>query len=329
MYQKHFGLTRLPFNVTPDPSFLYLSRGHREALAQLVYGIQARKGFVVLTGEVGTGKTTLIHALLQELNGNTQTALIFNTILNQSDLLRTLCEDYGLLTADDARRDIHDYLTMLNRFFLESYRKGDNCAVIIDEAQNLSAEVLESVRLLSNFETSRDKLLQILMVGQPELGTRLNSPDLRQLKQRVALRHHLRPLSLAECSEYVARRLEIAGGTPEVFTPRALEMVFRYAGGTPRLVNILCDNGLVTAYALDKKRVEDTMIREVAEDLNLAMLEGPSHLTAMPSSVRPRPLAVRGGAPIIKPSRWKSALSFLAVLLAGGVLYLAATWAGL
>ncbi|HSF58985.1 MAG TPA: AAA family ATPase, partial [Candidatus Binatia bacterium] len=178
LYQTHFGLSQAPFNITPDPSFLYLSASHREGLAQLSYGIRARKGFVVLTGEVGTGKTTLIHALLNDLNGSAQTALIFSTIVSPVDLLRSVCEEFGLIEPKRPLQDIHDYLVSLNEFLLESYRKGENCALIIDESQNLSAEVLESIRLLSNFETSKDKLLQILLVGQPELAVRLNSPEL-------------------------------------------------------------------------------------------------------------------------------------------------------
>ena len=156
IYQEHFGLRCAPFNVTPDPSFLYLSASHREAYAQLSYGIKARKGFVVLSGEVGTGKTTLVHALLDELDGDTHTALIFNRIVSSEDLLRYVCEDYALVEPERDHRGVHDYLTLLNRFLLESYRNGKNVALIIDEAQNLGAEVLESIRLLSNFETSRD-----------------------------------------------------------------------------------------------------------------------------------------------------------------------------
>jgi general secretion pathway protein A len=165
--------------------------------------------------------------------------------------------------------DIHDYLVSLNEFLLESYRKGDNCALIIDESQNLSAEVLESIRLLSNFETSKDKLLQILLVGQPELAVRLNSPELRQLKQRVMLRHHLRVLSLQECCEYVSNRLKVAGADRTIFTPSSLESVYSYSGGIPRVVNVLCDNALLTGYALGKTEIDTEIIREVAEDLNI------------------------------------------------------------
>ena len=270
LYQTHFGLRQAPFNITPDPSFLYLSASHREGLAQLSYGIRAKKGFVVLTGEVGTGKTTLIHALLNDLNGSCQTALIFSTIVSPADLLRSVCEEFGLIEPKKPLREIHDYLVSLNEFLLENYRKGENCALIIDEAQNLSAEILESIRLLSNFETSKDKLLQILLVGQPELAVRLNSPELRQLKQRVMLRHHLRALSLQECCEYVPNRLKVAGGERTIFTPNALESIYSYSGGIPRIVNVLCDNALLTGYALGRKEIDPGVIREVAEDLSIA-----------------------------------------------------------
>ena len=275
LYQTHFGLSEAPFNITPDPSFLYLSASHREGLAQLSYGIRARKGFVVLTGEVGTGKTTLIHALLNDLNGNCQTALLFSTIVSPGDLLRSVCEEFGLIKPKRPLEEIHDYLVSLNEFLLESYRKSENCALIIDEAQNLSAEVLESIRLLSNFETSKDKLLQILLVGQPELAVRLNSPELRQLKQRVMLRHHLRALSSKECCEYVSNRLKVAGGGQAIFTPSALESIYLYSGGIPRLVNVLCDNALLTGYALGKKDIDAAIIKEVAQDLSItANIEG-------------------------------------------------------
>jgi general secretion pathway protein A len=248
---------------------LYLSASHREGLAQLSYGIRAKKGFVVLTGEVGTGKTTLIHALLKDLNGSAQTALIFSTIVSPADLLRSVCEEFGLVEPKRPLQEIHDYLVSLNEFLLESYRKGENCALIIDESQNLSAEVLESIRLLSNFETSKDKLLQILLVGQPELAVRLNSPELRQLKQRVMLRHHLRALSLQECCEYVSNRLKVAGADRPIFSSNALESIHTYSGGIPRIVNVLCDNALLTGYALGRKEIDPGIIREVAEDLSI------------------------------------------------------------
>jgi general secretion pathway protein A len=270
LYQNHFGLSEAPFNITPDPSFLYLSGSHREGLAALSYGIKAKKGFVVLTGEVGTGKTTLVHTLLNDLNNGFQTALIFSTIVSPVDLLRSVCEKFSLIEPKRPLEEIHDYLVSLNEFLLESYRKNENCVLIIDEAQNLSAEVLESIRLLSNFETSKDKLLQILLVGQPELAVRLNTPELRQLKQRVMLRYHLRALSSQECCEYVSNRLKVAGGDRAIFTAPALETIHVYSGGIPRLVNVLCDNALLTGYALGRKEIDAGIIREVAEDLSIA-----------------------------------------------------------
>jgi type II secretory pathway predicted ATPase ExeA len=274
IYCDHFHLTQEPFNITPDPSFLYLSDSHKEALAQLVYGIKARRGFVVLTGEVGTGKTTLIQCLLEELNGTTKTAVLFNMIVSPKDLLRYVCEKFGLVGDQDGHREVHDYICLLERFLLESYRNRENVALIIDEAQNLSTEVLENVRLLSNFETAHHKLLQILLVGQPELSNRLNAFEVRQMKQRVALRHHLSPLNLPECREYIAKRLEIAGGSISLFKAKAVEAVHTYSGGIPRLINILCDNGLLTAYALRRNTVEAGMIAEIARDLQLTALRG-------------------------------------------------------
>jgi len=268
--REYFGLLRQPFAVSPDPTFLYQSPSHRAALAQLIYGIKARRGFVVLTGEVGTGKTTVIHSLLRELNdGRTHIASVSGLISSPVDLLRSVCDDLDLIPPREHPKDIYDYLVLLNRFLLDSYRKGDDVALILDEAQNLSVEVLESVRLLSNFETSQDKLVQILLVGQPELGARLNASELRQLKQRVAVRHHLSPLSLAECKEYIARRLEIAGGGAAIFPASAVEAIHAYSGGIPRLINVLCNNGMLTAYALSEATVEAAMIEEVARDLNL------------------------------------------------------------
>ena len=271
IYCEHFSLKREPFNITPDPGFLYLSESHKEALAQLVYGIKGRRGFVVLTGEVGTGKTTLIHCLLNEINGNTKTAMVFNIVVGAKDLLRYVCEKFEIFSPEDGHREIHEYLYALERFLLECYRIGKNAALIIDEAQNLSTEVLENVRLLSNFETANDKLLQIFLVGQPELGIRLNASELRQLKQRIALRHHLRPLNTIECKDYIARRLEVAEGKISLFTPEAIESIHEYSGGIPRLVNILCDNGLLTAYALRRPAVDSVMIDEVARDLQLTV----------------------------------------------------------
>jgi general secretion pathway protein A len=321
LYRQYFGLKEAPFNISPDPDFLYLSASHREALAQLSYGINGRKGFIVLTGEVGTGKTTLLRALLNELGSNTHTALIFNTVVNPRDLMRYICEDFAIAEVGQPEAGIHDYVVALNEFLLDKYRRGENCALIIDEAQNLSPEVLESVRLLSNFETSKDKLLQILLIGQPELAERLNSSELRQLKQRVTLRYRLRNLTLNESGEYIGNRLKIAGGDPGVFTFKAVEAIYAYSGGVPRVINVLCDNGLLTAFALGRKVVDTSIVREVAEDLNLANRALPlSALRHQKSDVQSSLQLdlyalgngkVNGGAKWLRPAR-KTLLSRLA-----------------
>jgi type II secretory pathway predicted ATPase ExeA len=270
VYERYFGFTKAPFNITADPEFLFLSHSHREALAQLAYALKARRGFVVLTGEVGTGKTTVIHALLNELDEKMRTAFICSHIESPLNLLQYACDQFRIRVPKRSRSDVHEHLGLLNMFLLESYRRGENCALIIDEAQNLSVKVLESVRMLSNFETAKDKLLQILLVGQPEFINRLNSQELRQLKQRVTLHHNLRPLTLKECKAYVASRLQLAGGNPELFTSQAEEFIYQYSGGIPRVVNVICDNSLLTAYSLKKTLIDDAIVRQVAEDLNLS-----------------------------------------------------------
>jgi type II secretory pathway predicted ATPase ExeA len=272
VYCKHFGLIREPFSITADPNFLYLSESHEEALSQLVYGIRSRRGLVVLTGEVGTGKTTLIQRLLEEVHSTTKTAYVFNMILGPEDLFRYICEKFGIIDSLEGRQGIHDYISLLERFLHQSNDAGENVALIIDEAQNLNADVLEYIRLLSNFEKAHEKLLQILLVGQPELGIHLNAPELRQVKQRVALRHDLQPLSWDECKKYIAKRLEIAGGSVSLFTGNALITVSDHSNGIPRLINVLCDNGLLAAYASRHPVVESEMIDEVARSLKLTLV---------------------------------------------------------
>ena len=272
-------MKREPFSISPDPSFLYLSDSHKEALGQLIYGIKTRRGFVVLTGEVGTGKTTLIQCLFEELNGTTKTALIFNMISGPQDLLRYVCEKFGLITNQDTHRQLHDYISLLENFLVDCYQNGQNVALIIDEAQNLSSEVLENLRLLSNFETAREKLLQILLVGQPELGKRLDRADVRQIKQRVALRHHLSPLNLTECKKYIAKRLELSGGGMSLIPAHTIAAIHKYTGGIPRMVNILCDNGLLAAYGSHKTSVDPTMIADIARELQLGISPPPREAT--------------------------------------------------
>jgi general secretion pathway protein A len=253
MYLDFYGFNERPFKLTPDPKFLYQTAAHREVLAQLLYGVQQSKGFIVLTGEVGTGKTTLLHALLKRLDENAAVAFFFNSTLSFDGLLEYILEDFGINkpTYTQAQR-----LFALNNFLIERRRVGQNTVLILDEAQNLDAKTLEQVRLLSNFETPSDKLVQILLVGQPELRTKLNLPELRQLKQRIALSCTIRSLSASEVPQYIRTRLRIARARDlGIFTDGALARIASYSGGIPRVVNIVCDHCLVIGYADQERRI--------------------------------------------------------------------------
>lgn len=264
MYLRFFGFAERPFNVTPDPRFLYLSAHHQEALAILTYGVRERKGFIVLTGEVGSGKTTLLHTLLDRLDPNVRAAYLFNTSLSQVDLMRAVVEDFGVPTTATS---VGDLVADLNAWLIDRLARGENSVLIIDEAQNLSPELLESVRLLSNLETSKEKLLQLVLVGQPELNLTLNHPSLRQLKQRISLRYHIPPLTRTETLDYIVQRLRIAGATGRIFTDRALDEIYYYSRGIPRLINILADNALLTAYAKEQRLVDEATVIEAVRDL--------------------------------------------------------------
>jgi general secretion pathway protein A len=276
MYREFYGLMRPPFEMTPDPSFLYLGETHREGLAMLVYAVRARKGFVVLTGEVGTGKTTLLHALLAQLDPEMPSAFLFNPRLEPLDFFRVLFDEFGIETPCHTKAE---YLLTLNRFLIDGLKRNRTALVIIDEAQNLSPEMLEEVRLLSNLETSTSKLLQIMLVGQPELNDMLDRPDLRQLRQRIVLRHHLRPFDEVELAQYVDERLRLAGYTGKgVFKRSALKRLHRVTGGVPRLVNVLCDSALLSGYSRGLTTLDGSAIDEAARELRLPDLvvpEGP------------------------------------------------------
>jgi len=265
MYLAFYGLKQKPFNATPDPKFLYLTPGHREALAQLVYGVQENKGFIVLTGEVGTGKTTLLQTLLQRLDGNTAVAFVFNSTLPFDGLLEYMLEDFGIAKAGETRAQ---RLFALNNFLIERRRTGQKTVLIIDEAQNLDAPTLEQVRLLSNFETPTEKLLQILLVGQPELRAKLQLPELRQLKQRIGLQCRIQPLTQEETREYVRARLRIAGARDlRLFSEGAISRMAEYAGGIPRLVNIVCDHSLLIGYADQRRQIERDIVEQAIQYL--------------------------------------------------------------
>src|SRR5579863_4453653 len=236
MYLAFFGLAEKPFSITPDPRYLYLSARHADALAHLVYGISEAGGFVQLTGEVGTGKTTIIRSLLSRTPQNAEIALILNPRLSPGEFLLSLCEELGM-GADGSAKELVD---LLNRYLLRSHAQGRRVVLIVDEAQNLAPEVLEQIRLLTNLETETQKLLQIILIGQPELRRLLAREDLRQLAQRITGRYHLDPLSREETAAYIRHRLRVAGATRDVFTRGALYEIYRVSGGIPRLINIVC-----------------------------------------------------------------------------------------
>ena len=267
MYESFFGFREKPFNMTPDPRFLYLSKKHREALAQLIYGVKERKGFVVLSGEVGTGKTTVVRALLERLDESCQVAYIFNTKVSVKDFLRYVCHDFGLQVNGDSKID---YLIKLHDFLIESHNEGKTTTLIVDEAHNLDASLFEEIRMLTNLETAHEKLLQIFLVGQPELSELLEQSELWQLKQRISTRYHLLPLDRKETKEYIHTRMRIAGAKRlNCFTEGAIQKIYEYSQGIPRLINNICDNSLLAGYATDTPIINEKTIRECAADLKL------------------------------------------------------------
>ena len=255
-----FGLQQKPFNPTPDPAFLYPSPGHREGLAHLLYGVQEHKGFILLTGEVGTGKTTLLRTLLSRLDGQTASAFVFDTTLPFEGLLEYILEDFGIAKPGESHVQ---RLIALNNFLIERRRAGQNTVLVLDEAQNLDLHALEQIRLLSNFETQTEKLLQILLVGQPEFLDKLDRPELRQLKQRIGLRCRLLPLTAGQTRDYIRTRLRIAGARDlGLFSDAAITRIAEYSGGIPRLINTLCDHCLLIGYADQIRRINHTIVEE-------------------------------------------------------------------
>lgn len=267
MYESYFGFKKKPFNITPDPSFLYLSKKHREALAQLICSLREKKGFVVLSGEVGTGKTTILRSLLDRLDENCQVAYIFNTKISVVEFLKFICHDFGLQVSENSKID---YLIKLHDFLIESHNNGKTTALIVDEAQNLDTSLFEEIRMLTNLETSSQKLLQIFLAGQPELDDILDQSELRQLKQRISTRYHLLPLDRHETKEYIRARMRVAGAkSPNCFTEGSIQEIYDYSRGIPRLINNICDNSLQIGYATDTPIIDEKIIRECVSDLRL------------------------------------------------------------
>jgi general secretion pathway protein A len=265
MYTAFYGLREKPFSLTPDPHFLYLALPHREALAHVLYGIEQGEGFIAVTGEIGTGKTTLCRTVLQRLGSDTEVAYIFNPSLTGEELLHAINVEFGLLTEGRTRAELSD---QINQFLLEMKRAERRVLLIIDEAQNLQASTLEEIRLLSNLETSTSKLIQILLFGQPELDEMLDSKELRQLRQRISVRWSLSPLTAEEVNEYVRHRLRIAaGGECDLFSDRALREVRRRSRGIPRLVNLLADRALLAGYATGAKQVGPDLVNQAAREI--------------------------------------------------------------
>lgn len=271
MYSRFFNLREEPFSMTPDPRFLYLSGQHEAAIESLLYGVRQRKGFMTLTGEVGTGKTTICRELINRLDADVEIAVILNPLLSTFGLLRAVNTDFGNKVDG---KTVEEQLDGMHHFLLDQAKQGHNAVILIDESQNLSVEALEMIRLLSNLETDTQKLLQIILVGQPELETTLQSHCLRPLNQRISIRHHLNTLNLNETHNYILHRMLCAGGEGQVnFETKAINHLHLYSGGFPRLINILCDRSLLEAYARRVRTISKSVVKEAVRDVKLRPVE--------------------------------------------------------
>lgn len=266
MYKEYFGLEEMPFSIAPDPRYLYMSERHREALAHLLYGFNSDGGFVLLTGDVGTGKTTICRCLLEQIPEKTAIAFIINPKLTVEELLAVICDEFGI-RYPAGNKSIKLFIDYINSYLLEAHVKGHKAVLVIDEAQNLSADVLEQLRLLTNLETNQNKLLQIILLGQPELRDKLSQPELRQLSQRIIARYHLGALSKKEVSAYVTHRLTVAGVKSPLFSQSALDKLYKSSGGVPRLINVLCDRALLGVFAHGKQQVTKSILRKAAYEV--------------------------------------------------------------
>jgi general secretion pathway protein A len=269
MYASYFGLKENPFQLAPEPRYLFLSEYHRDALNCLIYGIKERKGFILITGGIGTGKTTICRSLMKSLDDSVETALIFNTAVSDLDLLETMIAEYGI-SLPGGRRSKKIYIDALNEFLLRKFAAGKNVVLLIDEAQNLSHGVLEQVRMLSNLETEREKLIQIVLVGQPELNNTLTLPTLRQLNERITVRHDIQPLSPRNLSKYIEYRLQVAGGPGSIhFTSGAFGQIYDCTEGIPRRINAVCDRALLIAYTKAISTINRRLVKLAVKDIGV------------------------------------------------------------
>ena len=266
MYLSHFNLTETPFSIAPNPRYLYLSQRHQEALAHLLYGVNGDGGFVLLTGEIGAGKTTVCRTLLEQIPESCDVAYIFNPKLSVAELLSTICVEFGIACPPD-NSSIKIFVDCINAYLLDAHARGRHTVLIIDEAQNLSADVLEQMRLLTNLETSRRKLLQIILLGQPELTAMLERPELRQLAQRIVARYHLGPLSKAEVAAYVQHRLDVSGAQRPLFPATLMSRLYHLSGGVPRIINVICDRALLGTYTQGKEKVDAATLEQAAREV--------------------------------------------------------------
>jgi general secretion pathway protein A len=265
MYQEFYGLREKPFSLTPDPQFLYLSESHRTAIDSLLYGIDQREGFIVITGNIGTGKTTICRAVLEKMDKNVKTAVIFNSLLTERELLESILQDLGLPSKGRSKKELIDEL---NKFLLDQLSQGRNVAIIIDEAQNLSIPVLEQIRMLSNLETEKEKMLQIILLGQLELDQKLNTSQLKQLSQRIAIRHQLTALTPMEMESYINQRLMVAGGQGNItFSKSALDEIYGFSKGIPRLINLICDRALLGGFVEQTYHISKKIVKKARRSL--------------------------------------------------------------